>query len=186
MNESPALPRTIIVNGFFRTAPATETADQHRPAEIGHVPPERHHPVVEHRDEYPLPHHATAAAEARRHARQVLAGWGLAEDVVFDALLVVSELVTNAVEHALPPVALCLRTSAATDGPAAVRINVTDGGPAPQDGAWTRSCAADEHGRGQQIVNALAEHTSARRCGHGSDYGATLQQCDPIVVEVAA
>ncbi|MFJ3812549.1 ATP-binding protein [Streptomyces sp. NPDC090073] len=128
-----------------------------------------------HRDERPLPHDATAAGTARRHAREVLAGWGIEEEELFDALLVVSELVTNAVEHALPPIALHLRITAAADGSTMLHADVIDGGAAAQEGAWTRNCAADEHGRGQQIVAALAESTTEQHCNRGVNHGATLR-----------
>lgn len=126
-------------------------------------------------DEHALPHHPTAAGTARRHARQVLADWGIGNaDEVYDTLLVVSELVTNAVEHALPPIALRLEVTFAADGSTRLHADVTDGGPAPCDGAWTTSCAADEHGRGRQIIAVLTECTSAERCNRGATHGATL------------
>lgn len=52
---------------------------------------------------WPLPHRAEAARTARRLAHTVLGGWGVVQETIDDALLVVSELITNAVEHALPP-----------------------------------------------------------------------------------
>lgn len=42
----------------------------------------------------------SAVRWARRHADDVLTKWGLANDVVDDVLLIVSELATNAVRHA--------------------------------------------------------------------------------------
>ncbi|MDH6137588.1 anti-sigma regulatory factor (Ser/Thr protein kinase) [Kitasatospora sp. MAA4] len=134
-------------------------------------------PVVEQHDEYSLPHHATAPSKARHHARQVLADWGLAEELVFDALLVVSELVTNAVEHALPPTTLRLQAHA-TDGRTELQVDVMDGGPAAHDGEWTSSCAADEHGRGRQIVAALANGTVSEEGAGGGDHGATLRTAE--------
>lgn len=41
-----------------------------------------------------------APRHARAHVRDVLPRWGLPEDLVDDALLIVSELATNAVRHA--------------------------------------------------------------------------------------
>ncbi|MFB7174897.1 ATP-binding protein [Streptomyces sp. NPDC056254] len=131
-------------------------------------------PVVAHQDEQELPFHPTAAGIARRHARQLLTGWGMEDEEIFDALLVVSELVTNAVEHALPPVALHLKVTSAADGSTQLHADVSDGGPAPSDGAWTSSCADDEHGRGHDIVAALAEFTTSSSNDSGAEYGATL------------
>ncbi len=57
-------------------------------------------------------------------------------------LLVVSELVTNAIEHALPPVVLRLHRDRAGDQ---VWVGVTDGGPAHPDGASTHWAVLDIH-----------------------------------------
>ncbi|MGW7201547.1 ATP-binding protein [Streptomyces chryseus] len=101
-----------------------------------------------------LEHGPLAPATARHQARPVLAAWGLDENEIYDALLVISELVTNAVTHALPPVALHLHI--ATDGAARVQIHVSDGGPQPTPHTWAATRPADEHGRGAAIVCALA------------------------------
>jgi anti-sigma regulatory factor (Ser/Thr protein kinase) len=50
-------------------------------------------PLVSVLDLEPVP---TAAASAREHTRRVLAGWGLARDMIGDAEVLVSELTTNA------------------------------------------------------------------------------------------
>ncbi|MFJ4866762.1 ATP-binding protein [Streptomyces sp. NPDC088748] len=111
-----------------------------------------------------LPHDAAAPAAARQVTRKLLAGCGLPDTVIDSALIVTSELVTNAVEHALAPLMLHLHPKQA----GRVWIGVTDGGPAPYDGPWTASCSADEHGRGRSIVDTLADshgsHTHAN--GH--------------------
>ncbi|MFB7867563.1 ATP-binding protein [Streptomyces sp. NPDC056069] len=70
-----------------------------------------------------------APATARHAVRPVLEAWGVDGDRVYDILLVVSELVTNAVTHALPPVMLHLH--AAADGAGRVQVHVTDSGPRP-------------------------------------------------------
>ncbi|MDX2565443.1 ATP-binding protein [Streptomyces sp. TX20-6-3] len=107
----------------------------------------------------PLEHGPLAPATARHAVRPVLASWGLDADRVYDTLLVVSELVTNAVTHALPPVVLHLRGSA--DGSGGVQVHVTDGGPRTEagHGNWAATRPEDEHGRGGQIITALASHT---------------------------
>ncbi|MFJ1562400.1 ATP-binding protein [Streptomyces mirabilis] len=121
-------------------------------------------PVLPVGDEYvwALASQPTAPAAARHAARLVLARWGLDEDTVYDAVLVVSELVTNAVEHALPPIALHLQLTRTPDGRPGAHISVTDGGPAPASGPWTSTCAPDEHGRGRTVVSALATHTGTQ------------------------
>ncbi len=100
-----------------------------------------------------LDHSPMAQATARHAARPVLADWGLDEQQIYDALLVISELVTNAVTHALPPVVLHLHATADTAG--RVQIHVSDGGPQPTPFGWAASRPASEHGRGTAIVSAL-------------------------------
>ncbi|MFF3160050.1 ATP-binding protein [Streptomyces sp. NPDC057910] len=91
---------------------------------------------------------------ARSLARDALREWGVTAGCVDTALLVVSELVTNAVEHALPPVTLHL-VQPAHDGDV-LRVEVTDGGPSPRPGQWVASCSPYEHGRGRFIIEELA------------------------------
>ncbi|MFD7877425.1 ATP-binding protein [Streptomyces sp. NPDC059766] len=103
----------------------------------------------------PLPPVPGAVSAVRRSAAEVMAAWDVCPEIVEDALLVVSELLTNAVVHALPPAQLRL-TWIREPGLHTLRIEVTDSGPAygaerPQDGI-----DPDEHGRGEQIVHALA------------------------------
>lgn len=123
--------------------------------------------------ELSLAHDNTAPALARRAAREIITEWGLGDDAVYDALLIISELTTNAIEHALPPVALHLRP-ADVDGHPSVIIDVTDGGPAPVPGPWTASCSAIEHGRGNTIVTALAEQAGYCETVAESDHWATV------------
>ncbi|WP_406187274.1 ATP-binding protein [Streptomyces sp. NBC_01006] len=53
--------------------------------------------------EWGLPHRPESVGTARRITQAVLDAWDTDNDATDQALLVVSELVTNAVEHALPP-----------------------------------------------------------------------------------
>lgn len=107
---------------------------------------------------WPLEHRPEAVGEARRIARAVLEDWQIEEDAAQPVLLVVSELVTNAVEHAEPPVALHLRWERRRR----VWVGITDGGPAESDGDWTLSCEDCEHGRGLAVVDVLTtDHGSS-------------------------
>ncbi|MGW9437001.1 ATP-binding protein [Streptomyces sp. NPDC055607] len=118
-----------------------------------------------------LEHRPEAAAEARRIGRRVLDAWGVegeARDVV---LLVISELVTNSVEHAVGPLRLRIDRSR-RDG--RLRVEVTDGGPAAREGAWTRSCARDEHGRGLALVKAVTEVCGTRVTGRRTTHWARV------------
>ncbi|MFD8080017.1 ATP-binding protein [Streptomyces sp. NPDC059718] len=97
-----------------------------------------------------------AACMARAITRAVLADWRVGQETADSVLVVVSELVSNAVEHAEPPVALHLHRERV--GQRAC-VGVTDGGPAESHGTWTTSC---EHGRGLTIVDALALNHGTR------------------------
>ncbi|MFE9500740.1 ATP-binding protein [Streptomyces collinus] len=112
----------------------------------------------------PLEESLLAPAEARRCAQGVLQSWGLDEEQVYDTLLVISELVTNAVTHAVPPVVLHLSVIA-DDGHGQVRVCVSDGGKRKVSAAaWTGERPEDEHGRGNLIISALVDE-----CGAGLD-----------------
>jgi CheY-like chemotaxis protein len=89
----------------------------------------------------------TSAREARAFTNSTLAGWGVG-DIVDDILLVVTELVNNAVTHALTECELRLSVS-----PLSLRIEVIDGGggtPDPLPPSATRN-----HGRGLHLIDAL-------------------------------
>ncbi|HEX6027037.1 MAG TPA: SpoIIE family protein phosphatase [Solirubrobacter sp.] len=111
------------------------------------------------------PEHVTAAFPvepdvgalrfARRFVSDTLAGWGLPESVVPDALLVTGELVTNAVLHGKPPVELRLRRA-----PRHLLIEVEDGeASTPRK---LRPTPADHHGRGLQLTAAVSERWGTR------------------------
>ncbi|MEU0970015.1 ATP-binding protein [Streptomyces sp. NPDC005917] len=103
---------------------------------------------------------AGAVSVVRRNAAAVLADWNVSAEIVEDALLVVSELVTNAIIHACPPAVLRL-SWVPCDRACTLRIEVADAGPALSVGR----CAGvdpDEHGRGETIVHALATRDGIR------------------------
>ncbi|GGW54744.1 hypothetical protein GCM10010503_34600 [Streptomyces lucensis JCM 4490] len=109
----------------------------------------------------PVPPVAGAVCAVRRRVRAVLADWSVPADIAEEALLVVSELVTNAVVHARPPAVLRLSLAQA-DGAPTVRIEVTDAGPALAVGQALLGIDPDEHGRGEAIVHALATRHGIR------------------------
>ena len=93
-----------------------------------------------------------AARDARVVTRAVLRDWSVPEDVVDDALLVVSELVTNAVRHAPGHDGVELGLAEETGR---LRVSLIDGSttsPLPREAA-----AGAEDGRGMAIVAALAD-----------------------------
>ncbi|MFJ3949421.1 ATP-binding protein [Streptomyces sp. Je 1-4] len=120
----------------------------------------------------PLPHIPEAVSVVRRRVRTVLADWNLAPDLAEDALLVISELITNAVVHALPPAVL--RLSRVVDGSHALRVEVTDAGAAAAERRPVVEPDADEHGRGLDIVTALAAECGTRVHAGGITWWAKL------------
>ena len=125
---------------------------------------------------FPMPPVAGAVPDVRRRAGAVLAAWQVSPDVIEDALLVVSELLTNAMVHALPPAVL--RLSWTRDaGLGTLRIEVTDSGPARSAGEPPAGIDPDEHGRGEEIVHALAT-----RYGIHTRPGAVTRWADLVAV----
>jgi anti-sigma regulatory factor (Ser/Thr protein kinase) len=101
-----------------------------------------------------LPHDLSMVGKARRLVSDILTTWelgGLADDVV----VVVGELLANAVNHGEPPIRLSLW--AGTDG---LCLRITDHGP--ELPRRLRLGLEAVHGRGLTIVEALAD-----------DYGVT-------------
>ncbi|MGW9438106.1 ATP-binding protein [Streptomyces sp. NPDC055607] len=98
-------------------------------------------------------HSARAVGRTRHEVRARLREWGVGEDAVDGAVLVVSELVTNAVEHAFPPVLLTVRHA---PGGSCLRVSVHDGGPSSTPGTRSRDHAPEERGRGTSIVEFIA------------------------------
>ncbi|MFG2606560.1 ATP-binding protein [Streptomyces sp. NPDC048514] len=114
----------------------------------------------------------TAPATARRRCRPLLESWGLDDDQVYDLLLVVSELVTNAITHALPPFALHLVLDPAGGH---VRVHVSDGGPRPASRSWAATRPESEHGRGTALIDALADRAGITDAADGTiDHWADL------------
>ncbi len=107
----------------------------------------------------PLPAELLSAALAREIVRAVLTGNdAAATEVVDDVVLVVSELVTNAVRHANGPIVLEVQRH--SDG---VEVGVEDASPVlphPRSGD-------EEGGRGLPIVDALASCWGVHNCPTG-------------------
>lgn len=101
-----------------------------------------------------------SAHEAREFTRRTLRGWDL-EDLLDDALIVVSELVNNAITHAGSESELRLAISAA-----ALWMEVADRGsgtPDPLPPSATRP-----HGRGLELVDALTASWGVQPARDGS------------------
>lgn len=91
-----------------------------------------------------------APARGRHAVTRVLDGWGYAGSGREDLLLVVSELVTNAVVHGAEPIVVTV-----VRAPSRVRVEVTDA--ATDSSPHSSRVAQDaETGRGLSVVTRLA------------------------------
>jgi anti-sigma regulatory factor (Ser/Thr protein kinase) len=101
--------------------------------------------------ELPLAGEIAAVPGIRRAAAAALAGWGLG-DQAQDVVLLIGEVVTNAVIHAGGgPAGLRVTLD---DGAGILRCEVTDASPRPPRGG--PAADDDEGGRGLMLVEALA------------------------------
>ncbi|WUD78603.1 ATP-binding protein [Streptomyces sp. NBC_00510] len=113
---------------------------------------------------------------ARRQVSRVLAGWGVPGDAVDTAVLITSELVTNAIRHC--------------DTEHLVRVHVTDDGatlllevsdPSRQRPRLGIAPAEAESGRGLALVRGSAADFGARdRDPVGKTVWATVPRCPAI------
>ncbi|MEV5203175.1 ATP-binding protein [Streptomyces sp. NPDC053720] len=100
-----------------------------------------------------LARHTSACPRARHWAATTLTHWKATGEETNTILLVMSELVTNAITHATGPI----RAHLSRDTAGRYHVQVDDGGPAHQ-----RPQHDDEHGRGLVLIDHLADHH-----GHG-------------------
>ncbi|MFI9045771.1 ATP-binding protein [Streptomyces sp. NPDC053427] len=108
-----------------------------------------------------LPSAPASVPLARRHALDVLAGWGLPADTEYaDAIrLIVSELATNAVQHTFgqsPTFTVALRL----DHDELLRIGVTDSHP--RRPRRLPAAVQQDNGRGMVIIRSLAAESGGR------------------------
>lgn len=122
---------------------------------------------------FPLLHAPMTASVVRRRVRAVLTDWRLSAEVAEDVLLLASELLTNAITHALPPATLRL-SQVLVDGLKAVHIEVTDAGPAAPADPPAFGPDPDEHGRGIGIVMALSARYGVRVRADGTSWWADV------------
>ena len=122
-----------------------------------------------------LPHDESAPAVARAQTRSALGTWRL-PGLLDPLLLVVSELVTNAVRHGSSPVRMLLRRTGH-----GVRVEVHDesAGAAPA-GASHLSDLDAESGRGLYLVDAVSSETGVQQIpDDGKVVWATLDEERP-------
>jgi integral membrane sensor domain MASE1 len=108
----------------------------------------------------PVTSHHQEVRECRRFTVATLTDWGADEDLTQAAELLVSELVTNSVRHARPPLSLCL-----SEQDKGVVIEVRDSGGTPP--RFRAATPDDEGGRGLMLVAACASHWGTRTLPDG-------------------
>ncbi|MEY9966174.1 anti-sigma regulatory factor (Ser/Thr protein kinase) [Streptacidiphilus sp. MAP12-16] len=110
---------------------------------------------------------------ARQVCRLALDSWQVDGESAESVLLVLSELVTNAVQHARPPLSVQLHLHE-DQADRYVWIGITDGGPVPPVQGHKGRCPDDEHGRGLIIVDALAVAHGTQPHAGGATHWACL------------
>jgi anti-sigma regulatory factor (Ser/Thr protein kinase) len=124
--------------------------------------------------EVPLAQGCGAPRGARDHVGAFLDAHGIDGEVRRDALVVVSELVTNAVVHAGEPIALEVAVRDKT-----LRIDVCDGDDRTAVVAPRREDRAVMTGRGLAIVESLAHRWGVRSHRGGKSVWAEMDVASP-------
>lgn len=110
-----------------------------------------------------------ALSPARRYARDSVESWRLTEDEQTTVVLVVSELVSNAVRHARTASRVTLRRSRQV-----IHVLVRDFSPrAPRAGEGTPAC------HGLEVVDAASSRWGWHRHGRGKTVWATITVASP-------
>ncbi|MET9545791.1 ATP-binding protein [Streptomyces sp. NPDC006627] len=123
---------------------------------------------------------------ARRWARSRLAGSGIEADepVAETLILLISELVTNAVVHTgCPAVLRMLLPGVPDDAPATVRVEVADRSARPP--RQRHAEGDDTNGRGLELVDGLADRWGWQPEGGGKSIWCEVDRCDAGVAAVA-
>lgn len=103
-----------------------------------------------------LPAYRSSVRVARRTMGTRLAGWRLPEELCDDAVLLVSELATNAVRHTLSARILC-GVGLVGDGRVRLEVHDHDYGGGIGDMTGSRPGGDAESGRGLFLVEQLAD-----------------------------
>lgn len=112
-----------------------------------------------------LPAEAAIVRKARAMTRSALIGWRYPGDV-HDVVLMVDELVANAVTHGRGPIRLCLRVTRCPSGRRVTLVGeVADASPEMPRARETTHLGVN--GRGLWIVRHLADDFGVRPSPHG-------------------
>lgn len=114
---------------------------------------------------------------ARRWARSRLAGSGIGDDepLAETLVLLISELVTNAVVHTGCPAVLRMLFGLGAAEAGTVRVEVADTCARPPQPR--RSAGDDTGGRGLELVDGLADRWGWRREGAGKSIWCEVDRC---------
>jgi anti-sigma regulatory factor (Ser/Thr protein kinase) len=113
-----------------------------------------------HRATLDITREPSAVPNTRHFVQAKLTEWEVDDDLAHTAVLLATELVTNAVRHGLGEIRMRLRRACH-----ALYIEVDDDGSALPD--RRQADDDDEGGRGLQLVDALSEAWGARPLDHG-------------------
>jgi anti-sigma regulatory factor (Ser/Thr protein kinase) len=117
-----------------------------------------------HAVEFRLPAHPSSVAAARRRLRQWLGTRQCDAEVLDMAVLVMSELFTNAVTHTDSTEITCVLRA----DEESVRVEVRDQGCKPGLPRVRQATADEESGRGLQIVSSVTNRWGVARDEHGT------------------
>jgi anti-sigma regulatory factor (Ser/Thr protein kinase) len=157
------------IGGVAASAPARLPGQSHEDGEIG--PSERDgesgHPDIPPRFRQSFAGQADQVARARQFVQEALAGC----PAVADAVLLTSELATNAVQHSATGRGGAFIV-AISHAPGRVRVTVTDGGSASRPAVAAEGAELAVGGRGLLLVDCLADRWgSASVPGHPAHEG---------------
>jgi len=118
-----------------------------------------------------LPHSSVSVRQARAQLATALYERDVLGSLVDDAVLILSEFVTNALRHARALNSGMIRVSWELSGEGLLRIEVTDGGGTtrPSTKPYSMSVSA-QAGRGLEIVDRLADRWGSQREEGGDEY----------------
>lgn len=118
-----------------------------------------------------LPHSSVSVRQARAKLAEDLSQRDVLGTVVDDAILILSEFVTNALRHARALNSDTIRVAWSLTGDGLLRIEVTDGGGTtrPVTKPYSMSVSA-QAGRGLEIVDRLADRWGSQREESGDEY----------------